>query len=52
MVRYDQVSRERDNHSSGFRSDNCRELGGLKSTAPGVGVDEVDAGIIDLRRWK
>jgi len=44
MVLCDRTSRERENHSSGLRSDNCRELGGLKST-PGVGADEVDADI-------
>jgi len=49
MIQHGQARRERDNHSSGFRSDNCEELGGVKSTSE-VGVNEVDTGILDLHQ--
>jgi len=49
MIQHGQAHRERDNHSSGFRSDNCEELGGVKST-PEVGVNFIDTGIFDLHQ--
>ena len=47
MVQYGRVSGKRDNHSSGCRSDNCGELGGVKST-PEIGANEAGTSIFDL----
>ena len=47
MVQYVWVGGERNDHSSRFHPDDRGEGAGVKST-PEIGVDEVDAGILDL----